>query len=71
MTYLNKICDYLLQEKMSVFGAVNIVGPKGCVKTTTGKHFSKSYIEFQDEDKRDNYLLIANTQPSDLLNRFI
>ena len=56
MTYLNRISDNLLQEKMSVFGAVNIVGPKGCGKTTTGKHFSKSYIEFQDEDKRDNIL---------------
>lgn len=67
MTYLNRITDKILQDKMGAFGAVNIVGPKGCGKTTTGKHFSKSYIEFQDEDKRDNYLLIANTQPSDLL----
>ena len=67
MRYLNRITDKLLQDKMNVFGAVNIIGPKGCGKTTTGKHFSKSFIEFQDENKRDNYLLIANTQPSDLL----
>lgn len=42
MTYLNRITDKLLQDKMNVFGAVNIIGPKGCGKTTTGKHFSES-----------------------------
>lgn len=67
MNYLDRITDKLLMDKMEAFGAVYIVGPKGCGKTTTGKHFAKSVIEFQDEDKRDNYLLIANTHPSDLL----
>ena len=67
MTYLNRIADEIVKDRMNAFGAVNIVGPKGCGKTTTGKHFSKSIIEFQDEDKRENYLLIANTHPSDLL----
>lgn len=28
---------------------------------------AKSFIEFQDEDKRDDYLAVANTQPSRLL----
>ena len=27
----------------------------------------KSFVEFQDEDQRENLLLIANTKPSDLL----
>ena len=66
MTYLNRIADEIVKDRMNAFGAVNIVGPKGCGKTTTGKHFSKSIIEFQDEDKRENYRLIANTHPTDL-----
>ena len=67
MEYLNRIADEILKLKLDAFGATLITGPKGCGKTTTAKHLAKSYIEFQDEDKRENYLLIANTQPSDLL----
>lgn len=52
---------------MAAFGAVLIIGPKGCGQTTTAKQAAKSFIEFQDEDKRENLLLISNTQPSDLL----
>lgn len=38
MTYLKRIADSLLSEKLQAFGAVLIVGPKGCGKTTTAKH---------------------------------
>lgn len=67
MKYLNRIADELLSFKLEAFGATLIVGPKGCGKTTTAKQKAQSYIEFQDEDERENYLLIANTHPSDLL----
>ena len=67
MKYLNRIADSQLDLKLDAFGAALIVGPKGCGKTTTAKQRAKSCIEFQDEDERENYLLIANTHPSDLL----
>ena len=67
MRYLKRIADIQLTEKLEAFGGVLIVGPKGCGKTTTAKQKAKSFIEFQDEDERENYLLIANTHPSDLL----
>ena len=67
MEYLKRIADDLLSLKLEAFGATLIVGPKGCGKTTTAKQKAKSIIEFQDEDERENYLLIANTHPSDLL----
>jgi uncharacterized protein len=67
MKYLKRIADELLALKMEAFGATLILGPKGCGKTTTAKQNAKSFIEFQNEDERENYLLIANTHPSDLL----
>ena len=65
--YKPRIADEQLKLKLEAFGATLIVGPKGCGKTTTAKQQAKSFIEFQDEDERENYLLIANTHPSDLL----
>lgn len=65
--YLNRITDSTLRLKLEAFGATLIVGPKGCGKTTTGKHFAKSFIEFQDEDNRDRYLAVADNMPSKLL----
>ena len=67
MDYRNRIADKLLSSKLEAFGGVLINGAKGTGKTTTAKHFAKSYLEFQDEDVRENLLLIANTKPSDLL----
>ena len=67
MKYLKRIADKQLELKLEAFGATWIQGPKGCGKTTTAKQKAKSCIEFQDEDQRENYLLIANTHPSDLL----
>ena len=52
---------------METFGATLIVGPKGCGKTTTAKERAKSVIEFQDEDKREGYLQVAENMPSKLL----
>ena len=67
MDYMRRIADDRLALKLESFGATLILGPKGCGKTTTGKRFAKSVVEFQDEDQRDNLLMIANTKPSDLL----
>lgn len=67
MKYIKRICDVELNLKLEAFGAVHIVGPKWCGKTTTAKQFAKSYIEMQDPDKRDMYLETAKIKPSNLL----
>lgn len=67
MEYRKRITDDLLKKKLGVFGAVLITGPKGCGKTTSGKQYAKSIVEFQDEDKRAGYLAVAETTPSRLL----
>lgn len=65
--YIKRICDDELELKLEAFGAVHIVGPKWCGKTTTAKQFAKSYIEMQDPDKRDMYIQTAKVKPSNLL----
>ena len=65
--YRNRITDSALELKLEAFGATLIVGPKGCGKTTTAKHYANSYIEFQDEDTRDRLLAVAENMPSKLL----
>ncbi len=65
--YIKRICDSELELKLEAFGAVHIVGPKWCGKTTTAKQFANSYIEMQDPDKRDMYMETAKIKPSNLL----
>ena len=67
MEYKKRIADELLKDKLDTFGAVLIVGPKGCGKTTTAKQQAKSIIEFQDETRREQYLITARDAPDMLL----
>lgn len=66
--YRKRIVDKELKFRADVFGAILITGPKGCGKTRTAKEFVKTVIEFQNEDRRDMLLAVANTAPSTLLN---
>ena len=63
MRYYPRVIDKKIDRLTEAFNAVSIVGPKGCGKTRTAKERSKSVIEFQDEEKRDGYLAIAETAP--------
>lgn len=67
MNYRKRIVDDQIDLKLESFGATLIVGPKGCGKTTSAKQKAKSFIEFQDEEQRENLLAVANTSPSKLL----
>lgn len=67
MDYKQRIIDDQLDLKLESFGATLIVGPKGCGKTTSAKQKAKSFIEFQDEEQRENLLAVANNAPSKLL----
>ena len=63
MEYVNRIVDKTIDQRTRAFNAINILGPKGCGKTRTAKERCKTFIEFQDEDKRDGYLAVANVSP--------
>ena len=67
MGYRERIVDNQLKEELEAFGAVVIVGPKWCGKTTTAKQLAKSIIYMQDPKKRKTYLQMAELDPSNLL----
>jgi len=67
MSYLNRIADKILLERLEAFGAVLIEGPKWCGKTTTAEQVAKSVIKLQDTDMREEYLATAASKPSLLL----
>ena len=63
MEYIRRIVDTELDVREKAFNAVNIVGPKGCGKTRTAQERCKTVIEFQDEERRDGYMAVAETSP--------
>ena len=63
MEYIRRIVDREIDKRMMAFNAINIVGPKGCGKTRTAQERCKTIIEFQDEERRDGYLAVAETAP--------
>lgn len=66
--YIKRLIDDELNKRIEAFNAINIVGPKGCGKTRSAKERSKTIIEFQDVEKKDAYISVAETKPSLLLN---
>lgn len=63
MEYIRRIVDEEIDRRMEAFNAASIIGPKGCGKTRTAKERCKTVIEFQDEEKRDGYIAVAETSP--------
>lgn len=64
MKYIRRIVDDIIDKRKDAFNAINIIGPKGCGKTRTAKERCSTIIEFQDEEKRDGYLAVAETAPN-------
>ncbi len=62
--YIPRIVDNVLQNKLEYMGAVLIEGCKWSGKSTTARQFAKSYIEFQDPDKKMQYDKMNQTKPS-------
>lgn len=57
--YKKRIIDKKIETLLDAPIAIQIVGPKWCGKTTTGKQFSQSFIDFQDETNKQRYKLLA------------
>ena len=65
--YLTRVADSEIEFLLEAKGAVQILGPKFCGKTTTAEKFAKTVIKMKDPDYRDGYVYTAKTKPSNLL----
>ena len=65
--YIKRKIDEDLEKYLQMIGAVLIIGPKWCGKTTTGEQHAKSILRLQDPDNIESYLMWADVQPSLLL----
>jgi predicted AAA+ superfamily ATPase len=61
MTYIKRIIEEDLSEKLSASGAVLIKGPKSCGKTETAKQFAKSLVEM-DRDQQVPVIMATNPE---------
>ena len=59
MSYIKRIIEEDLTEKLLASGAVLIKGPKSCGKTATASQFSKSVLEM-DRDKQVPVIMATN-----------
>jgi len=66
-SYRPRVADLQLEAALHSAGAVQIVGPKWCGKTTTAERRAASAVYFQDPDRRGALLRVAAEQPSLLL----
>jgi predicted AAA+ superfamily ATPase len=65
--YLKRVIDDILEKRLEMIGAIVIVGPKWCGKTTTAERHAKSVLKLQDPDRKKSYLELASVKPSTLL----
>ena len=65
--YRVRFADELLERALKTTGAVQVIGPKWCGKTTTAERVSNTAIYFQDPDERRRLQSIAAEKPSILL----
>ena len=67
MEYRKRLVDEVLKDKLEASGAVLIEGAKWCGKTTTSKQIAKSVLYMQEPAQKKQNLLMADTNPSLLL----
>ena len=68
MEYIKRYVDDELNDILECMGAVLIVGPKWCGKTTTATQFAKTIIEFQHPTLGKSYIELADVDPLLLLD---
>ncbi|MDO9153910.1 MAG: hypothetical protein Q7U47_09430 [Paludibacter sp.] len=61
MSYIKRIIEEDLLDKLTASGAVLIKGPKSCGKTATAKQYAKSLVEM-DRDKQVPTIMATNPQ---------
>lgn len=67
--YYKRVADSIIDKKLKTSGAVLIVGPKNCGKSTTAKRLSKSQIYMQDPKTKSQNIKLAEIDSSFFLKK--
>lgn len=66
--YINRLFDSTIEFVLRSKGALVIVGPKWCGKTTSASRFAKTTIDLMPLDTRKDFIDLAKIAPSSFLN---
>ncbi|MBO4420718.1 MAG: AAA family ATPase, partial [Lachnospiraceae bacterium] len=66
--YINRLFDKTMEFTLKSKGAVVIVGPKWCGKSTTAKRYAKTVVDLMSLDSGNDYIELAKIAPGKLLN---
>ena len=69
MTYIPRIADEILAEKLLVSGAVQIKGTKWCGKTTTARQQAKTVVLMDDPEEGERNRSLASSFPKEFLKQ--
>lgn len=67
-TYIPRLFDKSIEFVMKSKGALIVVGPKWCGKSTTCSRYAKTIIDLMPLDTRSQYIELAKVSPSRFLN---
>ena len=66
--YMNRLFDGIVEFSLKSKGALVIVGPKWCGKSTTANRYARTVIDLMPLDTRQDYIDLAKISPSNFLN---
>ena len=66
--YIPRLFDQIIEFSLKSKGAVVVVGPKWCGKSTTAARYAKTLIDLMPLENREDFVNLAKIAPSSLLN---
>ena len=66
--YISRLFDSTVEFTMRSKGALVIVGPKWCGKSTTAQRYAKTVIDLMPIEARNDYIELAKISPANFLN---
>ena len=66
--YLPRLFDAIVEFTLKSKGALVIVGPKWCGKSTTANRYAKTVIDLMPLESRNSFIELAKISPSNFLN---
>ncbi|RKM55125.1 ATP-binding protein [Butyrivibrio sp. X503] len=66
--YIERLFDGIVEFTLKSKGAMVIVGPKWCGKSTTANRYAKTVIDLMPLESRNEFIELAKISPSNFLN---